>query len=186
MRRGQASPARCDQQDLHLRELVGNSQCWLLTRSWVGMFSKLSLSPRRWAGLAIRQQKHLLFSFWSISQLSVCLVSHLLMIILSGGKHNLNIIWKVFVKFYFEIIMKWLDKILIFLKMQHQIINYFGSLAGSSGPPGVEVGLGSSKALLRAVSFRQFAWTLVSRSWAAVSMFATTLTLLLVLFSLVM
>ena len=37
--------------------------------------------------------------------------------------------------------------------MQHQIINYFGSLAGSSGPPGVEVGLGSSKALLRAVSF---------------------------------
>ena len=63
--------------------------------------------------------------------------------------------------------------------------NYFGSLAGSSGPV-VVVGLGSNKALRRAVSFKQLAWTLVSRSWAAVRMLATTLTLFLVLFSLVM
>ena len=57
-------------------------------------------------------------------------------------------------------------------------MNYFGSSAGSSGP-GVVVGLGSNKALLQAISFRQVVWTLLRQSWAVVRMLATTLTLFL-------
>ena len=57
---------------------------------------------------------------------------------------------------------------------------YFGSLAGSSGP-GVVAGEGSSSARLLAVSLRQFWCTLLRRSWAALRMLATTVTLFLVL-----
>ena len=86
MRRGQASTARCDQQDLHLKRiswelsvLTFNSEL-----SWeVQQTFPLSQTVGRTGYKATET-----FTFLSIniSQLSVCLVSHLLMIILSGDK----------------------------------------------------------------------------------------------------